>query len=215
MSEFWKVDIGHDIALCSQISQDNHYCFLFLGKMSVWGKVLTNVGYPWCSPCQAEGDNRSLFLERTFTHRNLQWRGMLPAWGIYANGLCNEDGSSGSHYWCENRGFSMLWNCTVFWCLPGRNVTEGQIAHADSQCSQPSDSTHNTALHAICKTLTPVWALSSQEPPLFLEITYLSPTARNFSLITTIKTVFYLWRLTQVSEQSKKYDIIPACICAG
>lgn len=162
MSEFWKVDRGHDIALCSQISQDNHYCFLFLGKMSVWGKVLTNVGYPWCSPCQAEEDNRSLSLERTFTHRNLLWRGMLPAWGIYANGHCNEDGSSGSHYWCENRGFSMLWNCTVFWCLPGRNVTEGQIAHADSQCSQPSDSTHNTALHAICKTLTPVWALSSQ-----------------------------------------------------
>lgn len=159
-SQFWW-ERGPDIALCPQVSLGNHYCFLLLGKMSVWGKELTNVDCPWCSPCQAGEDNRSLALERTCTHRHLC---ALPTWEV----VCY------LHEVFMPMSFAMKMGLLVVSasvkteaspcsetalssgaCI-GRNVIKGQIARADSQCSQQSDSTHKTPLHTTRETLTPV-----------------------------------------------------------
>lgn len=129
------------------------------------------------------GDNRSLALEKTLTypHRlalctHVKWFATCMRYFLPMGVLVVTTGvKTGDSPCCETTLSSGA-------CI-GRNVVKGQIARASSQCSQPSHSTHNTPL----QTLIPVWAVSSQKPPVFLAIAYLSPTARNFNLITTIK----------------------------
>lgn len=115
-----KWDRGHDAALCPQISQGNHYCFLFLerclSEVRCWQMWVVHGSHH-----VRQRKTTGVLLWRELAHADtctlihMKW---YAIWMRYlCQWLCNENESSGSHYWCENRGFSMLWNRTVFWCL--------------------------------------------------------------------------------------------------